>query len=387
MKRNCDLDHDRASGIGILDTGCMTKAATLRKGLRAYVNVDRLGRLEKNAFPDDVDGHGTHLAGIVLDEFPDAQLYVGQVIDGGKTISRVLTGMYWLLSQPVSVVSLSIGFQEMTPVFFPMLELMREQDILPVVSIGNGGAGNAFTPGWYPNVLSVGSISSRGNVSSFSGSYHPDQQIDCYKPDLLSIGEKVWSYSLDGTREKRSGTSMANAKVAAIAGRLKAEFPEMGANQIEWAMKRSAQPPTCNMSHKYRHGIVDMDRARKELDQNDQSSKPDIRNAMNNRFDRSWLRDPLNRRRSNALLNRFVDPRLTAQINAGLHDSIMEAVVAFYPKVDPTSLLESTGVDVWLSFPEANTFIVRASPSLLLKWKEDRRIWMLNSVDIETVFA
>lgn len=366
VKTHTHQESVAKTGIGLLDTGISLKARPLRKVLGAYVRVDRQGRLVPDAIPEDANGHGTHLAGILTEECPGAELYVGQVIDGGKAVARILAGMNWLLKQPVGVACLSLGLKEKSPVFFPMLELFRKRDILAAVSIGNGGAGRSFTPGWYPNVLSVGSVSGQGRVSSFSGSFNPRGLPLCQKPDLLAVGENVWSFSRDGGRKKQGGTSMANARLAGMAARLRSEFPDAKTGEITAALKRSAKPAADDKRHKYVYGIADLEGARKLLEQGGETEAPYP---------------------SNDILRKFRDKRLQYRIRTSRDDALIEAVLVLYPEVEAKAYLQTEGTVLQASYPAANTYVLSVPRQVLAQWTEDRKVWMLNAVDIPSIFS
>jgi subtilisin family serine protease len=78
-----------------------------------------------------------------------------------------------------------------------------------VNATGNEGPGFAslWSPSDSPNVMSVGSVNSDGNVSNFSGrGPTADGRI---KPDIVALGESVYRISPTGSMGASNGTSYA----------------------------------------------------------------------------------------------------------------------------------------------------------------------------------
>ena len=251
------------AGIAHLDTGV---APALVARVVDSLHLDPRGR-PLDSFPADDNGHGTATASLVLESAPDgAGLYVVKALDGGDVVTRILSGLCWIATRPVRVACLAIGVKRRTPIFGPALAALRARDILPVVSVGNGGAGRAFSPGWYPGVLSVGAVDDEGEVHARSGSDN-DRQTRCLAPALLAPGVDVLAMTPTGRRRRFTGTSMAAATVAGHVATLLQEFPRCSVHQIERALLDTALPSACGRRHHYRDGVVQLDAARRWLTQ------------------------------------------------------------------------------------------------------------------------
>lgn len=360
--------------IGQLDTGYSPRVRPLREAMASFVRVDRNGALIGDAPPSDKDGHGSHIAGILTQILPEARLFSAQVINGGMIISRILSGMNWLLDQPVRVACMSIGVKQHTPIFYPMIQALRKKGILSVVSIGNGGAGTAHSPGWYPNVLSVGSLCQEGTVSGFSGSYNLHGAASCLKPELLAPGEEILSFGLTGKPEKKSGTSMASAQVAAQAARIFHTFPAASIEQVEWALCSSALHPQGDFAHKYVFGVVDEQAAMDRLHM--EGSTVALKDGYRN--------SPSAVSKSSTNMNaRFFDPRLRRQISHAGTEAKVNAVMVLYPKVEPETLMANPAISEIHAFRAANTFIIQTGGESLLQIASNPSVWMLSAVDID----
>ncbi|MEP1097156.1 MAG: S8 family serine peptidase [Cyclobacteriaceae bacterium] len=103
-----------------------------------------------------------------------------------------------------------------------------EKNVVVTVSAGNDGAKAnpeaLFYPASYDNVLSVGATDSDDSKWS-SSSYN-------YFVDLVAPGVSIYSTVNDNGYGTQSGTSFASPMVAAVGALVKAEFPELNAQQI-----------------------------------------------------------------------------------------------------------------------------------------------------------
>ena len=235
--------------VGVLDTGCDADHIQFRqKGIDfryvpPYSGVDNLRAVR--GF--DVDGHGTHVCGIVAGQHvgvaPGADLMVASVIESDTyqtSLSRISIALDWMLSQfkseknrskPV-IVNMSLGF---APDHIPKSDratlmvgiqdlistLVEDFDVLPVVAIGNDGPGKMRAPGYFPETLSVGAVDFNHEPARFSsGGLSPTGEGT--QPDIAGYGVDIFS-SLERDKDNRSlykhmsGTSMATPYVAGIA--------------------------------------------------------------------------------------------------------------------------------------------------------------------------
>ena len=239
----------RGVTVCILDTGVDADHRELRRkeiDFR-YIPFDTVTGRMRACRGFDVDGHGTHVAGLIagsqLGIAPDVDLMVAAVLESETlktSLERVVVALDWLLSQfedeanrnkPV-IVNMSLGFsrrtlskQEYQAVSLGMTTLINtltnDFAVLPITAVGNDGPGQVRAPAYFANTLSVGAVDFDLKVAEFSGSgISPVTQEP--EPNFMGFGVDVIS-SYERNRKNRSiyralsGTSMATPYVTGIA--------------------------------------------------------------------------------------------------------------------------------------------------------------------------
>ncbi len=247
--------------VGHLDTGVDGSHPALGGRLAAFMEFDQDGFPLSQAEPRDSGSHGTHTAGLIcggsidglaLGVAPGAQLCSGLVIEGGKSLVRVLAGLDWMFDCKVRVLCLSLGIPIYNPLFEIVLSRLRSAGVLIITPVGNRGAGHTCSPANYPGVIAVGATNASDRVVHFSGSQQFKRAADFFKPNLVAPGVDIPSAKSGGGLQVRSGTSMAAAQVAGIAALLFQAKPHATPAQVEAALLT-----TCTIlseSSEYRSG-------------------------------------------------------------------------------------------------------------------------------------
>lgn len=186
---------------------------------------------------DSVAGHGTFIAGVVLQHAPEASITVSRIItgDGSTDELELLRGLARLQAKSrstrtaIDVISLSLGCYTHDDKPSPVVQHAfnrLDPDTVVVCCAGNSASQRPFWPAALKRVIAVGSLDAQGNDRATFSNYGP-------WVDACTIGDKVVSsfFTFDETGPSGtesfngfatwSGTSFAAPRVAgAIAAKV-----------------------------------------------------------------------------------------------------------------------------------------------------------------------
>ncbi|GHF38844.1 serine protease [Deinococcus metalli] len=156
-------------------------------------------------------GHGTNVAGIVLQIAPGARIMPLRVLgpDGSGDVAMVAQAIDWAVAHGAQVINLSLGSTEASSIIEKALKKATAKGVLVVASAGNANENRITYPaalargdsGLSRAILSVGSVNGSDVKSSFSN--YGDAL------ELVAPGEAVYAPAPDGRMAGWSGTSMA----------------------------------------------------------------------------------------------------------------------------------------------------------------------------------
>ncbi|MCG9126025.1 S8/S53 family peptidase [Candidatus Poribacteria bacterium] len=259
--------------VGVLDTGCDADHIQFRRKQIEFRYVPpNYDEKLRNVRGFDVDGHGTHVCGIIAGEkigvAPDVDLMVASVIESESyrtSLKRITVALNWMLSEiqrvenrnkPI-IINMSLGFkpefiskEDHDYLMIGIQELIRRLvevfDILVVAAIGNDSSGNMCFPGYIPETLSVGAIDFNNNAACFSGGGTSPIDNET-QPNIAGYGVDVFS-SLERNSNNRSiykqlsGTSMASPYVAGIAALYASSNSELYGEKLRQHLLKTALP-------------------------------------------------------------------------------------------------------------------------------------------------
>jgi len=176
-----------------------------------------------------VNRHGTGVAGVIA----------GQGIDGGVIgvapnvnivplgfmnrnkgyTSDAILAIQYAKKEKIKIINCSFGSENFNPALYDIMQ--NNSDILFICAAGNNGRNVDIYPFYpasfdLPNVISVGSVGSDGQISSFSN-YG-------LSVDVLAPGEEIRSTSTDNGYYTFGGTSMSAAYVTGVAALVKSYY-------------------------------------------------------------------------------------------------------------------------------------------------------------------
>jgi thermitase len=212
----------------------------------------------------DINGHGTHVAGIVGAATNNSQSVAGVAYetwflngkvadDSGKIpLSSLINGINWATEFGASVINMSLGatgthfYDDCDPDFWEdALDIgvneLRDalgnawsHGIVLVGTAGNKGTTFQQWPGSCPNVLSVANTDEGDNLASDSnrGTW----------VDVAAPGTHILSTATGGGVVSKSGTSMAAPHVSGLAALVRASCPWSGPQDIVNRITSTADP-------------------------------------------------------------------------------------------------------------------------------------------------
>jgi hypothetical protein len=185
-------------------------------------------------------GHGTAVAGIILQIAPRATILPLRVLDndGAGDVDDVVAAIDWAVQKGVKIINLSLGSIEAVGALDSMVSYAASQGVYVIASAGNAGSSTLTYPAAQApvgavngnNILSVGSSTIHGVRSSFSN----------YGSALeyLSFGENVYSAYPDNQVGYFTGTSFAAPQVTGCLALIMMDTDPANRTQMEYKLNR-----------------------------------------------------------------------------------------------------------------------------------------------------
>ncbi|CBZ55332.1 unnamed protein product [Neospora caninum Liverpool] len=214
---------------------------------------------ENRSEPDDRNGHGTHVAGIIgacangggtVGGAPKTQLMALRFIDknGLGSMANSIRALNYAIDHGVQVINNSWGGPQSTAVLRRLVHMSAAarngKGILLLNAAGNESSNNDVYPS-YPanwdqdNTISVAAIDINGELADFSN--YGREAVDMGAP-----GVKIYSTKPGGDYQHMSGTSMATPHVSAVAALIFGAFLRNGydapAAEVKDIIRLTASP-------------------------------------------------------------------------------------------------------------------------------------------------
>ncbi len=213
--------------VAILDSGIDLDHPDLAPNIAWAVDATGGGN------PNDLNGHGTHVAGTigairdsagVVGMYANVELYAIKVLgaSGSGDWADLVTAIYLACQGPdgiegneddADVISMSLGASSAPTEVHDAIIHAYNLGIVLVAAAGNEGDGDPSTeeisyPAYYPEVIAVGATDKDDSIASFSntGSYL----------EVAAPGVSVYSTYKNGGYDTLSGTSMACPHVSGL---------------------------------------------------------------------------------------------------------------------------------------------------------------------------
>lgn len=191
--------------IAVLDTGCDLNHPDLKDNL-----LDGANFVQPNTLPNDENGHGTHVTGILIAHdnqigmvgvCPKAKVRPVKVLDknGNGNLLNVSEGIKWAADQGVDLITMSLGAPVKVQQVRKAIQYAASKGVITFCAAGNAGkTKEIFYPANYPESISVGAVDETFTRADFSNT---GQNLDFMAPgvDIFSTVPDDWYATLSGT--------------------------------------------------------------------------------------------------------------------------------------------------------------------------------------------
>lgn len=228
-------------------TGKGIKVAVIDTGIGPHDDlnvVERISFVRSEPSTGDLNGHGTHIAGIIaaLDNnigvkgiAPDAELYSLKVFnkEGKGYTQDVLAAIDWAIEHQIDIINLSLTSEAAVSSYEDLVNHAYQKGILIIGAAGNSietdvKIDNVKYPARYTNVIAVSSVDSKGNKGYFS-SIGPAVEV-------TAPGVNIYSTYVNNSYDILQGTSLATAFVTGHLALLKEAYPNLNNTQLRKIM-------------------------------------------------------------------------------------------------------------------------------------------------------
>lgn len=207
-------DETHEITVAVLDSGIDTTHEDLAGKVAGSVNFTE-SRTEM-----DVQGHGTHIAGIIAANINNGigiagiakevkLLNVKVVEDKGMVWpSSVAKGIIWSVDNGAQVINMSFTLSTSTKELASAVKYAADHGVIMLAAAGNRISSRTY-PAAFADVIAVGALNSDGTI--WTGSTSSDK-IDIYAP-----GAEIFSTVPCNQYDYKSGSSMATAYASGMA--------------------------------------------------------------------------------------------------------------------------------------------------------------------------
>lgn len=240
--------------VAVVDTGVYSSHSYL-SGRIASGGYDYV---QNDSSPTDLNGHGTHVSGIIVDATPglNVKILPVRVLDAnGEGFGiNIANGISYAVKKGAKVINLSLNVDDGVHDYYlhDVIEDAVKAGVTVVVSAGNASSSVANScPADLTDVIVVGAIDQNGIRAYFS---NYGQKLDVVAPgvDILSTYLKNQYIYMDGT-------SMAAPHISALAAMLKMMNPSYTPAKIEYVLKQKCRDlGVTGWDKYYAHGVPDL---------------------------------------------------------------------------------------------------------------------------------
>lgn len=214
--------------------------------------------LDNDNTPNDLNGHGTAMAGVLVDCTPNLNVKILPVktfdSDGKGSTSNIALGIRYAVDNGANVLNLSFGGVHQS-FLHDAIEYALKNNVVVVTSAGNDSENVYYScPADMDSAIVTSASTQSNEIASFSNYGNT--------VDVAAPGYEILTCSYKGGYTKESGTSLSTPHISAIASLIKLANPSMTPAEVESLIISS----TDDFGEKgwdkyYGHGIPNMSKA------------------------------------------------------------------------------------------------------------------------------
>jgi thermitase len=240
MEQSWEVTQGRSDVIvAVVDTGIDLNHPEFQGKLVGGYNV-----IADNKIPQDDNGHGTHVAGVIAAKTNNGDGIAGMSwysklmpikaigADGSGTAFDIAQGIHWATDHGAAVINLSVGNYTSSAALQEACRYAFDRNVVLVAASGNDATNQPSYPAAYKEVLSIAAVDHERRRADFSnfGEY----------VDVAAPGVDIPSTYIYSDYAALSGTSMACPHVAALASLIRSVQPGMKNTDVMQLIRRSA---------------------------------------------------------------------------------------------------------------------------------------------------
>ncbi|MGA1819628.1 MAG: S8 family serine peptidase [Thermoplasmatota archaeon] len=278
--------------VAVIDSGVDNNVHESLRGKYVY-GVDFTGTTTIPGLdPDDIDGHGTHVAGTVMGTGGTSGTYQGtapaaQLVDlryarvQGDFTGAADRALEWVIENhaefDIRVVSCSWGstvFTSGRDTTSRLVDQLVDEGVVVVVAAGNDGEQGMPSPASADGAITVGAINDHSTIDredddmEYYSNYGPrssdgdNDRMDELKPDVVAPGRQIRAPKHNSIADyvDMTGTSMATPHVSGIVALMLEANPSLTPRDVKLILRDTAQQrfsssrPDLDGKYNYRSG-------------------------------------------------------------------------------------------------------------------------------------
>jgi len=287
MEESWEISRGRSDVVvAVVDTGIDLSHPEFQGKL-----VDGYNVIADNNNPNDDNGHGTHVAGVIAAKTNNGDGIAGMSwnsklmpvkaigADGSGSAFDIAQGIYWATDHGADVINLSVGNYTSSAALLEACRYAFARNVVLVAASGNDATNQPSYPAAYKEVMSVAAIDHTKRRADFSNF---GQYVDVAAP-----GVDIPSTYIYSDYAALSGTSMACPHVAALASLIRSVKPDMKNTEVMQLIRRTAQDLGApGRDDLYGYGMIDVKNALRQISNatNTQDNKPEGLGGLLNKF-------------------------------------------------------------------------------------------------------